>query len=263
MKLKDHNEGGEKHLITSDFSDWGMQPEAGRPIEMASIEDQKDRLVTASENLVDDTKTMIGDSVGWLPHFSEQYNISADLKDYVLVPVTIMPSDLPNRNAQGFPLEELTRANPETGQIGFETWSRKPAFYNHNNTDHTKAKGVILSSIMKPMRGSVGNLFKVICLTAFDRKADPMLANKILTGEINAYSMGAMASFFTCSACGEHHTSKHQGCEHVSVKAPRFKHLPNDRLAYLQARYINGFENSAVHSPAYYSAQVDPTKHLR
>jgi hypothetical protein len=128
----------------------------------------------------------------------------------------------------------------------------------HNcNKDYTKAKGIILASAFRPIPRSRGNLWKVICLGAIDRSRDPVLANQILTGERNAYSMGAWTGHFTCSICGAKH-GQEVGCDHVSLKSPRMS-LHKDRdgrpqLAHLQARDILGFELSSVQTPAYLSA---------
>ena len=243
-------------LVLSDCVD------SSSPIELFSVEKQKDRLILANESLIDETKSVIQQSVGWLPFFAEKYNISSELKDYVMIPVVIMPSDLPNRNAQAFPFKELVRADIETGLLGFETWSRKPTFIDHLNKNHTVAKGIILSSVMKPIKNSQGKLWKVLTLLAFDRKKDPILANDILTGKRTNYSMGAWSKYFTCSLCQAQHTSQNQGCEHINLKMPRIKRTIDNKLIYLQAREINGFETSSVLNPAYFSSTTPTNLHL-
>jgi hypothetical protein len=104
----------------------------GTPVEMASVEQQKSRLILASgDNLIDTTRSTIVEAKEWLPFFAERYNISADVRDYVVVPVVIMPSDLPNRNVVAFPYDELVKANPDVGQLGYQTWRAKPMFADH------------------------------------------------------------------------------------------------------------------------------------
>lgn len=232
-----------------------------KPTELFSVEQQKSRLILANENLLQDTKTMMEESVHWLPAFAEQYNISPSLKDYILVPCCIMSSDLPNRNAQAFPYEELVRADPETGLMGFETWARKPTHIDHINKDYTKAKGVIFSSYLKPMN-CVGNIHKVMTLLGFDRSRDPILANSILNGERPSYSMGAWSRGFTCSLCNAQHTSQHAGCEHINAKMPRLGVTTDNKMIYLKAHHIGGFEVSNVGSPAFFSATTPPSMHL-
>lgn len=229
---------------------------SSKPVELYSVEKEKHKLVLANESIVDDVKTSLEQSTAWLPFFAELYNTSPKLEDYLMVPCIICPSCIPNKNAQAFPFEELIKVDVETGHIGYETWARKPTFLDHVNKDHTKAKGIIFSSAIKPIKGAKGNLHKVVALLGFCRKTDPIIANDILTGAKSAYSLGAWSRYFTCSVCGSKHTSQNQGCEHISLKQPRMKMFDN-KLAYLQARNISGFETSVLNNaPAYESART-------
>lgn len=69
--------------------------------------------------------------VGWLTAASRHYNISPDPKDYVMAPVTILVSSIPNRNGVAFPLRELAEFDPEMGMLSYQTWGKKPVFYEH------------------------------------------------------------------------------------------------------------------------------------
>jgi hypothetical protein len=164
---------------------------------------------------------------------------------------------LPNRNSVGFPYSELTKAHPDAGCLAWQTFINKPTHSDHVNKDYTKAKGIILASSLRPIPRSQGNLWKIICLCAFDRSRDPVLVNKILTGERNAYSMGAWTQAFTCSICQAVLGSDNSSCEHINVNAPKMATLVingKPQLVYLQARNVLGFETSSVDSPAYLSA---------
>ena len=389
---------GYKHTVFADCI------HSGNPVEMFSVEKQKQNFILASgDNLIDTANNaMLVESTQWLPFFSEAYNISSKLEDYVVVPVIIMPSDLPNRNAAAFPYEELAKANPELGLLNYQTWRAKPSFadhcfpeetmitmgdgtkkfisnievgdmvlthkanirsvtevfkngekslseikcqglidsifvtsnhpflvalngpsnvneqvfkpvrelekgdyllapvnkygdayyipvkilsithnvriaetYNfeveedhsyvandlavHNcNKDHTKAKGIIFSSVMRPIHNVYGDLWKVICLVGFDRTNDPALVNDILNGKHGAYSMGAWTTHFTCSVCGAVHNNPNTpGCEHVRIGNPTLGNF-NGKLAYLDSRNPTGFEVSVVTNspPAYESART-------
>lgn len=186
----------------------------------------------------------------WLPFCSEVYNISADLSNYVIVPVAVVVSDLPNRNLVAFPFERLTEFNPEMGMLGYQTWARKPTFIDHNNADHTKAKGVILDVGLRPLSKAEGNLYKVVNLCAFDRSVDPLLASSILSGEVKEYSMGAMVNGYTCSICS---------ARAMKPTEPKCMHIPADRkklnvypvkghptLAHWRVGSFRGFETSAL-----------------
>lgn len=222
------------------------------PVEAVHKEEQKSVFVNAG--VLDEVKAAILDSQSTLPYFAELYGLSASLRDYILVPTVIMPSDLPNRNCVAFPKEELLRATRETGRLAFQTWVNAIAAADHKNStipDH--AKGIVFGTFIRPMQKAKGDLVKVIALLGFDRTRDPILANKILTGERKAYSMGAMCSHYTCSICGTHHPDS--TCEHVTFRKPEFKTF-NNQLAYLKARNFVGFEVSSVEVPAYVSAQT-------
>ncbi len=122
----------------------------------------------------------------------------------------------------------------------------------HNcNSDYTKAKGIILNCMMKPMAGTDGDLWKVIKLCAWDRTRDPVLANDILTRKRNSYSMGALAEDYNCSVCAA--KLSRGGCEHVERNKPTFSNY-NGKIAYYNVSNIKGFEISSVLIPAYSSA---------
>jgi hypothetical protein len=224
-----------------------------QPIELHDIYKKSARGYSATAS--DLIKGTTIDAAKWLPFASEKYNISADIKDYVVVPVTIMPSDLPNRNGVAFPHSELTSFSVDTGMVSYQTWAHKPTFVEHNNQDHTQAKGVIFDVAYRKMPHTSGDLWKVVVLTGWDRTRDCVLANEILTKRRQSYSMGAYVSDYACSICGARQTNG--GCDHVTLGSPEFKTFPTkdgDKLAYLRTIDVCGFETSSVAVPAYISA---------
>lgn len=233
------------HFVTADAH-------GATQVEVHSIEKQKDRLmVVAGDNMVPQVRHLIEEVPQWLPLASEVLGISRNIKDYVLVPVVSMPTDLPNKNQQAFAFSDLTAWNAKYGQPAYKTWNGKPCHIDHINDDPTQAKGIILSTILKPIKGAAGDIFKVIKMTAWDRTRDVDLVNKILTRKRTAYSMGAYASDFTCSVCGASHNKG--GCEHVQLGKTNFK-VFNNVLAYLNSKNPVGFEISSVEKPAFVSA---------
>jgi hypothetical protein len=195
----------------------------------------------------------------WLPFAAKPYHISPNVKDYVLVPVIIMPSDLPNRNGVGFPLRELVKFMPDYGVQAYKTWKGQPTHLEHQNQDVTKAYGVIVDAFMKPMKThGQGKLWKLMLLLAFDRSKHPELTSRIETGEVNSYSMGAFVDGYTCSACG----AELGGCHHLDPKQQGQFYIQNGTLIFKNVRGIKGFETSAVSDPAYVSAISDEIKIL-
>lgn len=194
----------------------------------------------------------------WLPMASEVYNISPNIKDYVVVPVIIMPTDLPNRNSVAFPHETLIAFNPIQGRLNYKTWSGKPCYAEHNHFKVEEAKGIVFDTYMAKLNNAKGNLFKVVALCGFDRTKDYALAQGILTGQRKSYSMGAFVSQYECSICGD--LSKrgklNTECGHVIRGKPKFYETKYGYLpSYLLARVgIEGFEVSSVTVPAWSSA---------
>lgn len=206
-------------------------------------------------------------SPSWLPFAAERYEISKDIHDYVMVPVVIMPSDLPNRNKVAFPFTELTAFNPDAGQLSYQTWVGKPTYEEHINRDITKSKGIILDTALQRMPGRKGNLWKVLSLCAFDRSKDPVLATNIQEGSRKNYSMGALVTRYSCSVCGAHANRKEDlACRetHVKQKGPFTLHASKegDILGYYNAHNITGFEVSSVNVPAWPSATTEIENHL-
>ena len=205
------------------------------------------------------TQNLQANTIGaWLPLAAEHYCISPKLEDYICVPVVIMPSDLPNRNGVAFPYSELTAFNPNpyVKKVAYQTWEAAPTFYEHNNSDYTKAKGVVFSVTIAPIKGSQGNLYKVITLCGFDRTKDSKLYDRIKSKSLSTYSMGSYCDSYHCSICGKSYDEG--ACSHFNINNPQFKTFDTKygpKLAYYEASGICGFEVSAVETPAYVSAQ--------
>jgi len=187
----------------------------------------------------------------WLPFAAEAYNTSPKLDDYVVVPVTIFMTDLPNTNACGFPFEEMSRWNARAGRISYKTWRGKPTHVEHANKRPDQAYGVIFDSVMRPVETVVGNLHRVVLLSGWDRTRDPKRAEQLMSTAA-AFSMGAWVEEYECSACGAH--LRRGGCRHMHPKHGLLKQFDGDRLVYRVARGVTGFELSHVGVPAWRGA---------
>lgn len=199
--------------------------------------------------------------LSWLVLAAPVYHISPNIDDYVLVNTIITISDIPNRNGIAFPLRELVGFDePPRNRLAYEGWRFAPCFEEHNNNDCTKAKGVVFDVSLRKVDGfGQGKLWKITGILGFDKTKDPELASKIATGEINTYSMGALADTFTCSYCGEECTDDHC-CQHISsINAVNFNPVKdyegNTHIAFLNAHGLSPIEVSAVADPAWAPAQ--------
>lgn len=206
------------------------------------------------------TKSSLVDWTSWLPFAAKEYNISGDVRDYIVVPIPTIITDLPNRNGIGFPLKELVKFRPQLGMQSYQTWKGKPTFEEHENKDHTKAKGVILDTHMRKIPGM--NAWRLLKLLAFDRTRDAELCNDILERKRNSYSMGAYLDGYTCSICHQE-----QGmCNHIPYNATSADVVFAPYKGSLVFRNVvnpEGFETSSVKTPAYISALYDGVMDMR
>lgn len=197
------------------------------------------------------------DITQWLPFAAKKMNISPDIKDYVFVPVFTIPSSLPNRNSVAFPLEALKDYSVDYGMLGYQTFKGKPVHLEHNNSDPTKAYGIIVDCSLRPLRGyGNGKVWKLMELLAIDRTKNPDMANKILKGEYNSYSMGAMVGRYSCSICNANITSK-ETCPHVGKPGTIDFREFDGKLAFKNVWDIGGIETSIVATPAFHVANSD------
>ena len=142
----------------------------------------------------------------WLKAASSAYRISDDISDYIFVPVPIVTVDIPNRNMQCFPLEEVTAWDTDSGRVVYQTFIGKPLFLDHHNEDPRKSRGIILDSVLRYI--SEYDLWKIVILTAWDRTKDKDVANHILNDKKCEYSMGAMVNRFIEFPSGKKVTPK-------------------------------------------------------
>jgi hypothetical protein len=180
---------------------------------------------------------------------ADTYKISSDINDYILVPLPIVTSDIPNRNLQTFPHLELSYFAPEHGNFVYQTFVGKALFADHVNQDPTKSRGVIVDASYQYIPKY--DVWKIMCVTLWDRTKDPKLAQDILNRKRTGYSMGSMVNTFLCSICGKVDNQDAHSCEHMRSKGRLFGE--DQRLAYQMMVGCTFFEISSVADPA------DPT----
>lgn len=239
------------------------------PIDLHN-EIKRKSVVVASEGvqvMSDSPLRQIGDALdwtSWLPFCAKSYCISPNPEDYVLLPTIICPSDLPNRNGVGFPLNELTRWDPETHQQVYRGWKGCPTYSEHQNNDHTKARGVVIDSVLRKVEGVHGNFWKVLGLAAFDRNKYPDVAQRLLTRRTTTVSMGALVSAYSCSVCGQQ-ISDHGTCGHINLRNKLDFGIDGrtGKLIYRRCHGIVPFELSEVQVPAWRVAESTHTLDLK
>lgn len=197
--------------------------------------------------------------ISWLARASEVYQISPNIKDYVVVPVGIITANIPNRNSQCFNLKALTDFSPEHGCLRYKTFIGKPTHINHQADIIENAKGVNLdASIIFVENYGVA---KIMILSAFCRQKDPALANAILKGKRKSYSMGAIATTFECSICGGVlgpaivRTCKCYGTDYTQLNT--LGSIKHGKIHYHSAVDPQFVENSSVDDPADFTAVAE------
>lgn len=205
-----------------------------------------------------------GIDLSFLPFAARNYHISPNIDDYVIFQTIICPSDLPNRNGIAFPLNELAKfTETPNPHFVYKGWVGCPLHIEHENEDPTKAIGVILDTSLVKCSEEYGNgkLYNVIGILAIDKTKDPEMAERFASGGIDTVSMGALASYFTCSICGavidDSHTCPHIQSKDVVNFSPIEDADGNIHIAYLNAHCIEPIETSIVKDPAWAPALSD------
>ena len=248
----------EDNSFMSSSFDISQRNIAAQPTELKDI--GKSNRVKLKPSITGASDNIDIDANAWLPMAAEHYQISPNLRDYVMVPVPAVITDIPNTNGDCLSTAEALRFRPDLGMLAYKTWKGKPTHQEHDNKDITKAKGVILDVYMKSMPNFIGNHARIIQLLAFDRTKDPVLANRILTHDLNTYSIGMWYQAYTCAFCGHtvYKENLRRVCSHTVVNKPTY--LENNRLVYRYLHNITGFENSAVEDPAYVAYHHNPVQ---
>ena len=195
--------------------------------------------------------------VSWLPFCAEKYQISADIKDYVIVELYSVTASVPNRNLDSFPYDELTSWRSLHGMPASKTFTGKPCHQDHDNQDDTKAKGVIFDAAMARFR----DRFHVKILKGFDRTKDPRLARLVQEKNRIGHSMGALVektecSLPTCRFLSDGVTT----CDHIQQGAGkgRIANIRGEKfLIYELLRDFAYVEDSTVEDPANVFALTD------
>lgn len=195
------------------------------------------------------------DFSSWLPFASKSLNVSPKIEDYIIVPVMMFLTDLPNRNNIGFPLNQLVRWNIQHGRQAVKTWKGKSTFAEHANKDVWESKGVIFDTYLAKLNNyGMGQVWKVMALAGFDRTKDAALTQSILSGDRRGYSIGAYVNEgYTCSVCN----LPLGHCTHIS-KPGDFAVTSDNQLAYAMGIGVEGFELSSVEEPAFSYVYTDP-----
>lgn len=220
-----------------------------------NILESKEDFITVSNSLSGGEGGRL-DAHVWLPFCAPIYEISPKLEDYIIVPVVTVISDIPNTNGDCIELSEMLAFNPEYGLPFYKTFKGKPVHVEHDNKILNRARGVILDSYISPLRGFKGKRGKIVQLLAIDKTKDREIANKVLSGEINTYSIGARFSEYQCSITNKIYRPGMPAGHYTQPGVPTYM-LENGQLVFRKLRGLVGFETSIVSNPAFSCALSD------
>lgn len=188
----------------------------------------------------------------WLKAASEVYDISPNIQDYVFAEVPGCQADLPNRNLDNFPYQELTKFRPILGQLTYKSFIGKLTSHNHCNQDPKQARGVIFDASMQKING----YWYVKTLTGWCLQKDPKLAKRILKNKDEGYSMACLIEAARCSVCG-YLAKGNITCRHVNGGTGKGSLWNGDQLVYEDMININFWEMSHVDDRADFDAVHD------
>jgi hypothetical protein len=218
----------------------------GRRLSSESDRKGNRRLVTAG--VLENTPVI---DISWLKAAAEVYDLSANPKDYVFVEVPANNADLPNRNMDAFPYDELVKYRPILGRLAYKSYRGKMCSQNHDNKDPAKAKGLCFDSQMT----KDGNFWHTKVIAGFCRQKDAKLANRILANKDAGYSMACLIGGASCSVCG-FFSQGNVTCRHINGGLGKGT-VVSGKLVYDLCRDLNFWELAHVEDRADIDAVKD------
>lgn len=228
---------------------------AMKAIDLFELDVPKNDYISVSSSIAGESGARL-DAHTWLPLCAPIYEISANLNDYVIVPVVTVISDLPNTNGDSIELAEMMAFNAEHGMPFYKTFKGKPVQLEHDNKVLNRARGVILDSYISPLTGFGGKRGKIVQLLAIDKTKDRETARKVLSGDINTYSIGARFTEYQCSVTGRIYKPGMPAGQFTQPGVPTYMR-EDGQLVFRSLKGLCGFETSIVGTPAYTCAVSD------
>jgi hypothetical protein len=172
------------------------------------------------------------------------YDISSDINDFVFPVPRAVTSDCPNNNGDNFQHDELIRFSPQHKCMVFQTFRNDPLHVEHAADNPKTARGYLPDAHYVTADQQDKHVLTVV---AVDTKKDPPLAEGILRGDINSFSMGCICESVRCSACNKVAYSDKDLCDHL-----RWYKLStlNGKLVYEDCLGVEYQELSVVGNPA-------------
>lgn len=203
-----------------------------------------------------------------LDKVADEYQISRDPSNYLLIPARANSIGRLNANLDGWTYTELSENRPEIGMRTFETYNDKPHHVEHQASNPKMARGFILDAHLNldndATEADKEAVFKTIgqyptkdafveTVIAMDQTKDPVLADAYKSGAIDTFSMGADVVATQCNVCGNIAETPFKFCSHVNDKFSRREYKMADGSTRLGGELCLGTtftELSVVSDPA-------------
>jgi len=158
-----------------------------RAAQNADMTEQEDEAVKTALNIL---------SKDVLKAVSKVYNISENINDYIFPVPRAVTADEPNNNGDNFRHDELIRFSPNHRCLVFQTFRNDPLHVEHAAEDPKTARGYIPDAHYVTSRDKDKH---VLTIVAMDTTKDMPLAEGLLSGEIDTFSMGCICDQVRCS----------------------------------------------------------------
>jgi len=201
---------------------------------------------------------------------ANEYNISADPKDYIFEAIRGNTSNVRNENKDAFHKTELLRFDHRLGKQVYRTYQYKPHQIQHRADNPKTARGFILDATYndrspasaecenchaktaaKEARDAETGLHCIKCghvvkdefvelLVAIDTKKDPVFANGVMSGVLRHGSMGCSCARTRCNVCNHVASTASEFCKHIRNKGKVYAEGAEDfnPVAYT-IKYVN------------------------
>jgi hypothetical protein len=199
------------------------------------ISEQQDRAVRQAINILS------GDV---LKAVARIYNLSDDINDYIFPVPRAVTASIPNNNGDCFEHEELTRFSPVHRCQVYQTFRNDPLHVEHAASDPKTARGYLPDVFY--MTGDPKD-HHVLTVVGVDTTKDRALAEGVLDGTVNKFSMGCICASVVCTYCNKEAFNDREMCDHLLwYKMAKL----NGKLVYEKCRGVEFQELSAVKNPA-------------
>jgi hypothetical protein len=171
---------------------------------------QNDDMAESEDEAIKSALNILSKDV--LKAVAKVYNISSKIDDYIFPVPRAVTADEPNNNGDNFQHGELTRFSPNHRCLVFQTFRNDPLHIEHAVDNPKTARGYIPDAHYVTADDKDKHVLTVV---AMDTTKDSPLAEGLLSGEVDSFSMGCICDQVRCSFCNKIATSDRELCDHL------------------------------------------------